>query len=288
MKNISLKNKRVLISGNSGFIGGHLVDGLLNLGIGKIRFADLKTGQDIRYLTPKYYEGVDIVFHLAAQAKIQQSIDRPKWTNSHNVLGTLNVLECARKAGVKRVVYSASSSAYGEQENLPLTEDMTPNPMSPYALQKLVGEYYCKIYSSIYGLETVSLRYFNVFGENMPLNGAYSAAIPIFLDQAKNNKSLTVYGGKQSRDFTYVKDVVKANILAATSTKVGKGEVINIGSGEKTRIETLAKTISDKIEYLEYRKGEPMYTLADISKAKDLLGYSPSLNVLKWLSDLNK
>lgn len=155
--------------------------------------------------------------------------------------------------------------------------------MSPYAVQKLAAEWYCRIFPKLYGLETVSLRYFNVYGEGMRVDDAYSPCIAIFQKQKAESKPLTVYGGKQTRDYVYVGDVVEANILAATSDKVGQGEVINIGSGKNISIEDLAKMVSDNIEYLPQRKGEPMDTLADITKAKELLGWRPTMKLEDWL-----
>jgi UDP-glucose 4-epimerase len=246
---------------------------------------DLKSGKDIQTIKPSHLKDVDVVFHLAAQAKVPLSVERPIFTHNHNINGTLKLLECAKKAGVKRVVYSASSSAYGEQIGLISYEDLTPNPMSPYGLQKLVGEYYCKLYSDLYGLETVSLRYFNVYGDDMPLDGAYSACIAQFLNNKKNGKPLEIYGGKQSRDFTFVGDVVEANLLAATSKLVGKGEIINIGSGKSYTIDQIAEAVGGKTVKLPQRKGEPMHTQADNEKAKNLLNWKPTVDVIDWIKD---
>ena len=277
---------KILVTGHLGFIGSHLFKALKEKGH-EVEGIDLKDednpNNDIRALTPSDLFKVDYVFHLAAKAKVPYSVDNPLESHDHNINGTLNVLRCAKEAGVKRVIYSASSSAYGDQDSLPLKEDMTPNPLSPYAIQKLVGEYYCRVYSQIYNLETVSLRYFNVYGEGMPLDGPYSAAIAIFRAAKAKDEELPVMGGKQTRDFTFVEDVVNANILAMESDLVGKGEVINIGGGQNYSIEEVAKAISEKIKYLLQRKGEPMHTLADISKAKELLGWSPTTNLLQWL-----
>lgn len=275
-------DKRVLISGNRGFIGGHLENALREKGYDVIGY-DIKDGLDIRDMMAHELWGVDTVFHLAAQAKVPLSIEQPYTTNDHNINGTLNVLVAARDAGVRRVIYSASSSAYGEQDTMPLREDMKPNPMSPYGIQKLVGEMYCKVFSEIFGLQTVSLRYFNVYGEGMPVDGAYSAAIAVFLKQRSEGKPLTVFGGLQSRDFTNVSDVVRANILAMEADTDWRGEVINIGGGSEHRIIDIAKAISENIEGVEQRKGEPMRTIADITKAKELLGWEPSVNVIDWL-----
>lgn len=289
MNNLMLERnfmeKKIMCVGHLGFISQRLIEELLWTGTGlhQLKLIDLKNGDDARKLKPADFEGVNTVFHLAAMPKVPMSIDRPKFTHSHNVNATLNVLDCARKAGVRRVVYSSSSSVYGNQETLPLTEDMNPDPMSPYAVQKLVGEYYCKVYADVFGLETVSLRYFNVYGEGMPLLGGYTAAIAQFLTQYENEEPLTVFGGDQTRDFTYVRDVAKANILAAKSNKVGKGEIINIGGGHAYSMKEIAESISSNIVYSPQRKGEPMHTLADISKAKELLDWSPEQDVIKWI-----
>ena len=271
---------RIICTGHRGFIGSHLYKELSD---NEVIGIDLVEDRDIRTLTPKDLEGVDFVFHLAARAKVPYSVDNPIDSHDHNVNGTLNLLWCAKEAGVKRVIYSASSSAYGDKTSLPLRESMKPNPMSPYGLQKLVGEQYCRIFSELYGLETVSLRYFNVYGNEMPLDGAYSACLAIFLDKRRKGEPLPVLGGKQTRDFTFVGDVVKANLLAAKSNKVGKGEVINIGGGRNYSIDEIAKAISDNIKHFPQRKGEPMNTLADISKAEKLLNWKPEVNLMDWL-----
>jgi len=275
---------KILVTGYCGFIGSHLTQALKHKH--ELFGVDLVAGSDILNLTPDDFEGVDYVFHLAAKAKVPYSFDYPLDSNENNVEGTLNVLECARVANVKRVIYSASSSAYGDQDTLPLVETMTPNPMSPYGAQKLMGEYYCKIYSEFHGLDTVSLRYFNVYGEGMRLDGAYSACLAIFLDQKERGVPLSVFGGKQKRDFTYVGDVVNANILAMKSRKKLKGEVINIGTGTNYSIKELAEAISDQTDFLPQRKGEPMETRADNKKAKQLLKWEPQTNLLKWLKEI--
>ena len=233
-------------------------------------------------MTPDSFEGVDYVFHLAAQAKVPLSIDRPIFTNKHNVEGTLNVLWCAAKAGVKKVIFSSSSSIYGDQEESTLHEKMTPNPMSPYGLQKLIGEKYCKMFSQIYGLKTICLRYFNVYGEQMPTDGAYSACIAAFLKQRDAKRGLTIMGGEQTRDFTYVGDVVNANLYAMESN-LGNGQTINIGGGQSYSINEIANAISQNVKHLPQRKGEPMHTCSDNSKAKRLLNWYPTTNVIEWL-----
>jgi nucleoside-diphosphate-sugar epimerase len=273
--------KKIAITGHLGFIGSHLYQKLKDdyriIGI------DLKNGKDIRKITKKDLKGVEYIFHLAAQPRVPLSIEKPEMTHDHNVNGTLNILIQARDAGVKRVIYSASSSVYGKQDNLPLKEGMSPNPLSPYAVQKLTGEYYCKVFSDLYKLETVCLRYFNVYGEGMSLKESYPMCIAKFLDQKKRNIPLTIYGGEQSRDFVFVGDVVEANILAMKKDSVGNGEVINIGSGKSYTIQEIANVISSHQEISEFKRGEAMATLADISKAKKLLRYSPKMNLMDWL-----
>ena len=201
-------------------------------------------------------------FHLAALARVQPSIEDPVAFNKANVDGTLNILICAKNAGIKRVVYSASSSAYGEACIFPTPENHPTDPLSPYGLQKLIGEQYCKVFYHCYGLETVSLRYFNIYGERQSLNGAYCLVMGIFANQRINNNPLTIVGdGEQRRDFTYVGDAVEANILAMNSKNVGSGESINIGNGNNRSVNEIADLIGGDKIYLEKRL-EPQKTLA--------------------------
>jgi len=246
-----MRKTKVLVTGGAGFIGSHLVDALIERGFDVIVIDNLSTGKkenlnpkakfykaDIRDLEKikPLFKKVSYVFHLAAQPRIQPSIINPAESHSNNVVGTLNVLIAARDAKVKKFIYSASSSAYGDQEKLPLREDMSPRPKSPYSLFKLIGEQYCKLFTEIYDLPTVCLRYFNVYGPRQSCEGAYATVIGIFLRQAKAGEPLTIVGdGNQTRDFTNVMDVVKANILAMESSRVGQGEVINIGTGKNYR-----------------------------------------------------
>ena len=229
-------------------------------------------------------EGVDIVFHTAALARVQPSIEDPQAYHNVNVNGTLHVLLCAKESKVRRVVYSASSSAYGDVNKPPLKEDMPTDPMSPYAVQTLIGEQYCTVFSKVYGLETVNLRYFNIYGERQVSDGAYATVIGIFLKQRDDGQKLTITNdGNQTRDFTYVKDVVSANLLASISDKVGNGEVINIGRGENYSVNDIAKAIGGETEFIGERL-EPKETLADNSLAKELLGWQPETNVTDWLA----
>lgn len=293
-----------LVTGGAGFIGSHLAEALLAAGH-EVRILDnLSTGKrenippkaaffqadlcDLEAIRPAF-EGVEGVFHVGALPRVPLSIAQPVETAKTNIMGTLNVLVAARDAKVKRVVYSATSSAYGNQEQLPLTPDMRPNPLNPYALQKYVGELFCQQFSSLYGLETVSLRYFNVYGPRMANDGAYVTVIAIFMRQMKAGETLTIDGdGEQTRDFTHVKDVVGANMAAMNSSKVGAGEVVNIGNGERYSVNFIAKKISKNIAHRESPrgKGEARDTLADISLTKELLSWSPQIPFEQGLTNL--
>ena len=215
---------------------------------------------------------------------MQPSIQNPIHYEKNNTIGVVNSLKAAADSKVKRFIYSASSSAYGPTEKLPSIESDPVNPISPYAAQKYYGEVVCKMFSEVYGLETVSLRYFNVYGEKQNLGGAYATVVGIFLDQLQHDKPLTINGdGEQRRDFTYVGDVVKANILASTSKKVGRGEVINIGSGTNISINEVANMIGDKFKFKKALK-EPFANLASIEKAKNLLDWEPKMNLNSWIA----
>lgn len=284
--------KTFLVTGGAGFIGSHISAALLRAGHAVRIFDDFSSGKkenipegatvitgDICSLDAlrSACVGVDGVFHLAALARVQLSIDKPIETNAVNITGTLNVLIAARDAHVRRVIYSASSSAYGDQPTLPLHEGMKPNPMSPYGLQKYVGEEYAKIASLCWGLETVSLRYFNVYGPRLGFAGAYVTVVAVFLQQKKRGETLTITGdGTQTRDFTYVDDVVRANLLAMESAKVGKGESMNIGGGNNQNVNEVARLIGGQTTHIDPRI-EPHDTLADIRRAKELLGWEPKV-----------
>lgn len=291
---------RLLVTGGAGFIGSSLVDELVRLGHRVLIIDNLSLGKK-EYLNPKakFYEkdvcdyksikplfrGVDCVFHLAAQPRIQPSIINPAESYTNNVLGTFNVLLAAKENKVKKLIYSASSSAYGDQKKLPLKEDMTPNPKNPYALFKYMGEEMCHLFHTLYSLPTVCLRYFNVFGERQSTEGAYSTVIGIFLKQKKVGKPLTIVGnGNQRRDFTYVKDVAWANILAMKSNKA-IGHLINIGSGRNYSVNEVAKIIDKNHVFIPPRPGESRITLADISKAQKLLKWQPKTKLADWLKN---
>lgn len=273
---------KILITGDKGFIGRHLREYLIARGYEVVGY-DLVDRKDVRYMKPTDLSGIDFVFHLAAQAKVPLSIQDPVLTHDHNVNGTFNVLYCAWRAKIKRVIFASSSSVYGNQNKLPINENATPKPLSPYGIQKLTGEHYCRVFSELYGLSTISLRYFNVYGENMPTTGNYPAMIANFLKCKADNKPLPIYGGNQMRDFTYVGDVCQANFLAMTSDKVGRGEVVNIASGVSYSVKEIADAISPLQKIYPPRKGEPLKVQADISLAKKLLGYQPTTNILSWL-----
>ncbi|MEM2899825.1 MAG: SDR family oxidoreductase [Thermoplasmata archaeon] len=311
-KNITLKleklmkNKRVCITGGAGFIGSNLAEVLSknnevivldNLSTGK---KENLSGLDVNFIKgdildakvlKKAFKDVDYVFHQAAVPSVPRSIAEPITSNMNNLDGTLNVLIAARDANVKRLVFASSSSVYGDTPTLPKIETMLPMPLSPYAVTKLASEYYCKVFWTVYGLSTVSLRYFNVYGPRQDPTSQYAAVIPKFISFAFLNKPLTIFGdGTQTRDFSYVKDVVKANILAALSDKAD-GEVINIASGRAITLNELAKLIIEKtgkdckIEYLPVRKGDILHSLADLSKAKKLLGYVPDYTIEKGIEE---
>ncbi len=295
---------KCLVTGGAGFIGSNLADALIekgdevvvidNLSGGKkenvnpkaeFHELDLRSLQDIKPL----FEGVDFVFHLAARPRIPLSIKDPVAAHENNLNATLNVLVASKDAKVKKVVYSSSSSVYGKVRQLPTKETLEPDPLNPYGLQKYVGELYCRVFSGIYGLPTVSLRYFNVFGPRAPREGAYATVIGIFLSQKEKGEPLTIIDdGEQTRDFTYVKDVVKANILAAQNPEVSKGEVFNIGAGKNFSVNHLAKLIGGQTTNIPSRPGEVKDSLADNSKAKEILGWDPEYDLETGLKEMLK
>ncbi len=296
---------KLLVTGGAGFIGSHLADRLIADGHEVVVLDNLSTGKkknlnprakfvecdiaDYEKIAP-HFAGVECVFHLAAQARIQPSIANPLPWNKSNITGTLNVLWAAYKAGVKKLVYSASSSVYGDQNRLPLTEDMTPRPKSPYGLQKLVGEMYCRLFSELYKFPTVVLRYFNVYGprQTTEADGPYATVIGIFLDRFKNREPLPIVGdGEQQRDFTYVSDVVEANILAWQKEVLG-GEIFNIGTGKNYSINEVAKIIGGESAHIPPRPAETRVTLADNTKAGKLLGWQPKNSLEKGIAELKK
>jgi UDP-N-acetylglucosamine/UDP-N-acetyl-alpha-D-glucosaminouronate 4-epimerase len=296
-----------VVTGGAGFIGSHLVRRLVRQGAVVRVIDNLSTGDTARLndlrgsiefvegdlsderLCGDVIKGIDFVFHQAAIPSVQRSVRDPITTNRANVTATLNLLESCRRGEVRRLVYAASSSAYGDTEVLPKIETMSPNPLSPYALQKLVGERYCRLYYELYGLETVSLRYFNVFGPGQDPNSDYSAVIPKFINLLLKGQPIVVYGdGEQSRDFTYVENVVEANLNAMRADDA-PGKVFNIGCGERVGLNTLIKLLENiiginaTVNYADVRPGDVRHSLADITLARKILGYSPEIMVQEGL-----
>jgi nucleoside-diphosphate-sugar epimerase len=308
-----------LVTGGAGFIGSNIVRALVeraekvriidNLSTGKIEnIADILNhvefiNGDIRYIhtVMEQMKGIDYVLHQAALPSVPRSIEIPLESNDNNTNGTLNILIAAQKNKVKRVVYAGSSSAYGDSPSLPKVETMNPNPLSPYAVNKLTGEYYCTVFSRVYGLETVVLRYFNVFGPRQDPTSYYSAVIPKFIKAISDQKSPTIFGdGEQSRDFSYIENVVEANLLACHAENVS-GEVFNIACGERLSVNDLFSYLGEILksdlnaEYLPPRTGDVKHSLANISKAQKMLGYQIKVPVkeglhktVEWFSNLNK
>lgn len=295
---------KVVVTGGAGFIGSHLVDALLERGhevhiidsfwTGKrahvnpaaiLHEADIRNPEAIRPI----FSDAAAVFHTAAQARMQYSIAEPRLTNDINVTGTLNVLLASRDAGVRRVIYSASSSTYGQKTTMPLQEDMPAEPIIPYAIQKRVGEQYCAMASQFWGLETLSLRYFNVYGprQTTSADGPNATVIGIFLDQRRRGEPLSIVpDGTQRRDFTHVRDVVRANLLALESDRVGRGEIINIGTGKNWSVREVAELIGGPWEFVAPRRGEVAETLADNRRAKELLGWEPHIRFEDGIAEL--
>lgn len=291
-----------LVTGGAGFIGSNIVSRLVqeegnrvkvldNFSTGKLeniaKFLDkieLIKGDVTNFnVVKEAVKDVDYCFHQAALPSVERSINDPIASNEVNITGTLNVLRAAKEVGVKRVIYASSSAIYGDTPVLPKREDMKPSPLSPYALTKLTGEEYCRLFYSIYGLETVSLRYFNVFGPNQDPTSTYAAVIPKFITAMILGKEVTIYGdGGQSRDFTFVENVVEANILATKVTN-GLGQTFNIACGQRVTINELAKNIAKMLNvdvkpvHLEPRPGDVRHSLADISNAQHFLGYEPKI-----------
>ena len=297
---------KYVITGGAGFIGSNLVDELVsqshevhvidNFISGKkencnkdAKYHEIDIADEANLsIIKNVLDKCDTVFHCAALARVQPSILNPIKYELNNTIGIMNMLKCSVDMDVRRFVYSASSSAYGSTKKLPSKESDKPNPISPYANQKYYGELCCKMFSKVYSIETVSLRYFNVYGERQNLGGAYATVVGIFLNQSINKKPLTINGdGDQRRDFTYVGDVVSANILAAKSKNVGKGEVINIGNGENLSINELAKNIGGEVIYNK-ALNEPFANLADIKKAKKLLDWEPTTDLISWIKNYKK
>jgi UDP-glucose 4-epimerase len=291
---------RALVTGGAGFIGSHLVDRLLRDGHAVRVLDDLSTGKrenvnaaaelivgDVRNpaLVDDVARGCDVIFHEAAVVSVPASIEDPQRSHDVNIQGTLNVLLAAREHQVRRVVFACSAAVYGEEPTLPKREDMTPAPISPYGIEKLTGEQYVLAWPRLYGIEGVALRYFNVFGPRQDPRSPYSGVISIFADRAMARREVTIFGdGQQSRDFVFVDDVVQANILAAT-VDAASGRTFNIGRGEQTTLNallgTLAKIVGGEIsaKHEPSRAGDIRDSFADISRARNDLGYEPAVSV---------
>ena len=289
---------RILVTGGCGFIGTHLVRKLLHLGHEIIVIDNRSSGNniiehvkyhfiDICGNITEIFEDIGCVFHLAAEARIQASIENPNHTFNVNIGGTINVLEACRLCKVPRLINSSSSAVYGLADRFPTKETNLTDCLNPYSASKLAVEELVHCYTKVYGLEAFNLRYFNVFGENSPITGPYSLVIGLFLDQMKRGENLTVVGdGGSLRDFVYVGDVVEANIKAMTAKLETSSEILNIGSGRNISILDIAKIVAcDKIIHIPPRQGEAKQTLADISRARRILDWEPKIMIIDWLLD---
>ncbi|MBI2613576.1 MAG: NAD-dependent epimerase/dehydratase family protein [Candidatus Levybacteria bacterium] len=297
---------KYLVTGGLGFIGSNLVDYLLEKGHEIVVVDDLSTGKE-SYKNPKatYYnysiadlnlmteltKGMDGIFHLAAWARLQRSINDPLGTNHANVTGTLTLLQAARVNKVEKFIFSSSSSVYGMQENPIMEETMSTNPLHPYALQKLVGEMYCRLYSKLFGIKTVALRYFNVYGPRQIIDGDYALVIGTFLKQKRENKKMTIYGdGRQTRAYTHVGDVVRANLLAMElSMEKGESEIFNIGTDRETSINEIAKMLGGEVEHIipnPRGEFEERRKAANYSKALKILGWKPTVTIEEGIKRL--
>jgi len=291
-----------LVTGGAGFIGSHIVDKLLQLGHQvicvdnesaecheqfywndnadnhKIDICDYQSMESI-------FTNIDAVFHVASDARIQPAILNPKRSIENNVLGTLNMLELSRKNNVQKFVYSSTSSVYGKKSAIPNIETQPSDPLTPYSTAKVFGENLCRVYNNLYSVNTISFRYFNVYGDRQPLKGQYAPVIGLFQKQKNNNQALTIVGdGTQRRDFTHVSDIVEANILALSMSD-GFGEVYNIGYGKNYSILEIASMISDKIEFIPPRPGEVDQTLSNTDKFKSKTKWDPKVSLNDWIKN---
>ena len=293
-----------LVTGGAGFIGSHLVDLLIGHGHEVVVIDnESATLNDVFYWNDRstnhkidvvdyssmrpLFEGIDYVFHLAAESRLQPAILNPIEAVQKNVLGTTVVLQCAREASVDRFIYSSTSSGYGLNE--PPNQEAQPDDcLNPYSVSKIFGEKLCKLFTDLYGLKTIALRYFNVYGDRSPTGGQYAPVVGIFLEQYGQGRSLTVVGdGTQRRDFIHVQDVAAANLLAATAPLADRwfGQFFNVASGENVAIIELAHLISDDIEFLDRRVGEAETTLGSIEKISEAMGWRPTIEVRRWISE---
>lgn len=296
--------KKVIVTGGAGFIGSHLADELVRQGyevhvidnLANGRREDVPPGAQFHELDildtasiTSVIKGAHAVFHLAALPRVPFSYDFPRESHEANIDGTFSVLMAAREGTTGRFIYAASSSSYGPQTKLPFTEDMRPNPLSLYSFQKFAGEEYARLFSSNYGLSTVSLRFFNVYGPRMRPDGGYALALPKFLKLRKEGKPLPVTGdGTQTRDFTHIRDTVRACLLAMESPHVGKGEVLNISAGHNISMNTLADLVGGLKEYIPPRPADLRDTYGDNSLAKKLLGWEPMVTIETGVTELKQ
>lgn len=299
---------KALVTGGCGFIGSNLVDRLINLfdEIVVIDNLSSETNEKFYYAKNKkvsyykrdicdyentriLYDGVDVVFHLAAESRIQPTLKNPILAAKTNTVGTCTILQCSNEAGVKRVIYSSTSSGYGLKNSIPLDEEMEDDCLNPYSVTKVAGEKLCKMYYDIYGLETIVFRYFNVYGERHPIKGQYAPVIGIFIRQKNDGEQLTVVGdGEKTRDFTHVYDIVEGNILAADlKNKKPVGQLINLGTGTNHSILKVAELVGGDITFIPARLGEAQDTKANNSKAKKLLGWEPKVKLEDWIKANN-
>tara|TARA_R100000988_G_scaffold29370_1_gene15039 strand:- start:1146 stop:2045 length:900 start_codon:yes stop_codon:yes gene_type:complete len=293
---------KAIVTGGAGFIGSNLVDAMLPL-YDEVLVIDNESSDsneqfywndrctnykldicDYESIRP-LFDGVEVVFHLAAEARIQPAVKNPILAAKTNVVGTCTVLQCSREANVKRVIYSSTSSGYGLKNDVPLNEEMPDDCLNPYSVTKVAGEKLCKMYTDLFGLETVIFRYFNVYGERQPIKGQYAPVIGIFIRQRNSGEPMTIVGdGEQRRDFTHVSDVVTANVLASTlENKEPVGKVLNIGTGTNHSILEIAKLIDGDYKFIKPRLGESQETLANTDRAKKMLGWIPSVKLEDWL-----
>ncbi|MBH77153.1 MAG: hypothetical protein CL897_02850 [Dehalococcoidia bacterium] len=297
---------RCVVTGGCGFIGSHIVDALIRDGSDVVVLDDLSTGNH-EHLNPEAeliegtvadpetvrstLRGATWVFHLAALARVQQSVDDPIGSHSVNVNGTLNILQGAREQNVERLIVSSSSSVYGEQTTHLMTEELPPRPMSPYGLHKLIGEQYADLFARLFGLQVVSLRYFNVYGPRQSSKGAYALVIPHFLRLRDEGKPLTIFGdGHQTRDYVHVEDVVRANMQAASAElPAGHAITLNVGSGEETSVNKIARMVGGKVEHINPNpRGafEELRKCADTSRAKSLISWTPNISLSEGIRSI--
>jgi len=295
---------KVVVTGGNGFIGSHIVDKLIEMGHEVCVLDNNSAESNEKFYfnekaenykasicdydsLKKVFKGAQLVFHLAAESRIQPAILNPAYATEVNVGGTCNVLQAARECGVDRVIYSSTSAGYGLKNKPPLREDMPKDCLNPYSVTKCAGEDLCVMYNNLFGLKTVCLRYFNVYGDRQPIKGQYAPVVGLFLEQRANGEAMTIVGdGLQRRDFTHISDVVQANVLAAFSdnSKVF-GEVFNVGTGTNYSVLELAQMIGGEYVHTEERPGEARHTQADNTKIRTLLGWAPTVNFEEWIKE---